>query len=92
VAWISPRFWSRENLLALENGVFDDAKRSFNVCCSSAASAVSAAKSAWALAAARMLAQANRSNIQAGTSSQRSASEPLKLQRQTIPSDLSIAS
>jgi hypothetical protein len=53
---------------------------------------MSAAMSVWASAATRTLAQAERSNIHAGTSSQRSASEPLKLQRKTTPSDLSIAS
>lgn len=36
-------------------------------------------------------AHADRSNIQAGTSSQRSASEPLSLQRKIVPSALSIA-
>src|SRR6266481_7944107 len=85
-------FWSRESPVAPESGVFDDAKRSFSAYCSSAASAVSAARSTWASAATRTLAHADRSNIQAGTSSQRSASEPLRLQRKTMPSDLSIAS
>ena len=33
-----------------------------------------------------------RSNIQAGTSSHRSAAEPLNVQRKTMPSALSIAS
>ena len=37
-------------------------------------------------------AHADRSNIQAGTSSQRPASEPLRRQRKTTPSALSIAS
>ena len=35
--------------------------------------------------------QAARSNIQAGTSSQRSASDPVNVQRKTTPSALSIA-
>jgi hypothetical protein len=41
--------------------------------------------------ATRTLAQADRSNVQAGTSNQRSASEPLRLQRKTVSPDLSIA-
>ena len=57
-------------------------------CRKSDASVVSAARSAWASAATRTLAQADRSNIQAGISSQRSASEPLRLQRKTMPSAL----
>jgi hypothetical protein len=66
--------------------------RSFSACRSSVASAMSAAKSTWASAAARTLEQAARSNIHAGTSRQRAASAPLVLQRKTMPSDLSIAS
>src|SRR5262245_27388557 len=91
VACASSRFWSRERLDTPESGAFDDAKRLSSACRKSAASAVSAARSTWASAATRTRAQADRSNIQAGTSSQRSASEPLRLQRKTVPPDLSIA-
>src|SRR6266404_3830256 len=63
---------------------------SSHTCRKNAARFVSAARSTWA-SATRTLAQADRSNIQAGTSSQRSASEPLRLQRKTVPPDLSIA-
>ena len=91
VAWASPRLWSRERLDTPESGAFDDAKRLSSACRKSAASAVSAARSTWASAATRTRAQADWSNIQAGTSSQRSASEPLRLQRKTVPPDLSIA-
>ena len=52
----------------------------------------SADKSVWASAARRTLAQADRSNIHAGISSQRLASEPFRSQRKTTPSGLSIAS
>ena len=82
VAWTSPRFWSRESPVAPESGVFDDAKQSFSACCSSAASAVSAARSTWASAAIRTWrTPRGRTNIHARTLSQRSASEPLRLQR-----------
>src|SRR6266436_141783 len=90
VAWSSPRVWSRERIDTRESGAFDDVKRSFNTCPKSATRFVSAVRSTWA-SATRTLAQADRSNIQAGTSSQRSASEPLRLQRKTVPLDLSIA-
>jgi len=92
MAWTSPRFWSRGRIDALKCGAFDDARGSLNTCRKSAASALSAAKSAWASTAARTRAHAERSNIQAGTSSQRSASEPLKLQRKTMLPNLPIAS
>ena len=92
VAWTSPRFWSRGRIDALKSGAFGGARRSPNTCRNSAASSVSAAKSAWALMATRTRAHAERSNIHAGTSSQRSVFEPLRLQRKTIQSDLPIAS
>jgi hypothetical protein len=77
---------------ARKSGAFDDATRSLNTCRNKAASVLSAAKSTWASAATPVRTHAERSNIQAGTSSQRSVSKPLKLQRHTTPSDLSIAS
>jgi hypothetical protein len=40
----------------------------------------------------RISVQADRSNIQAGTSSQRCVSDPLGLQRKTASSDFSMAS
>jgi hypothetical protein len=73
-----------------ESGAFDDVKRSFSARRKSAARCVSAARSTWASATC-ILAQVDRSNIQAGTSNQRSASEPLRLQRKTVSLDLSIA-
>ncbi len=87
VAWISPRFWSRERFNAPESGAFNDAKdakRSLSRCRKNAASLMSAAKSAWASATIRTLAQADRPNIQVRMSSQRSASQPVRLQRKTI--------
>ena len=63
VAWASPRFWSRERLDAPESGTFDDAMGSFSTCRKSAASVVSAAKSAWPSAATQTLAQVDRSNV-----------------------------
>jgi hypothetical protein len=92
VAWTSPRFWPRERIDALKSGAFDDARRSLNTCCNNAARVVSAVKSVRALSDSRTRAHAERSNIHAGTSSQRLISEPLKLQRNTMPSGLSIAS
>jgi hypothetical protein len=92
LAWTSPRFWSRERLDAPGSRAFDGAKRSLNACRTSSASAMSAARSAWASAATRTQAQADRSNIHAGISSQRSTSVPLRLQRKTTSPDLSIAS
>jgi hypothetical protein len=56
---LSPRYWSRERIDALESS---DARRSFSTCRKSAASGVSAATSAWASAATRTLAHADRSN------------------------------
>jgi uncharacterized protein YbjT (DUF2867 family) len=61
------------------------------VYCRRAAIIVSAAESTDASTATCIRAQAVRSNIQAGTSSQRSAPAPLRLQRKTMPSGLSMA-
>jgi hypothetical protein len=51
----------------------------------SAAKPASAAKSVWGLASRPTLAQADRSNIHAGISSQRSDSDPFRSQRKTTP-------
>src|SRR5271166_621119 len=90
VASSSPRFWSRERIGTLQTEAFDGARRVSSTCRKSAASAASAVKSTWASAARHALVQADRSNIQAGTSNQRSASEALRLQRKTVPPNLSI--
>jgi hypothetical protein len=91
VAWTSPRFWSRKRLDAPESRAFDGAKRSLNASRTNSASAMSADRSTWASAATRTVAQADRSNIHAGISSQRSTSEPPTVQRKTTSPDLSIA-
>jgi len=76
-----------------ESGAFDDADRSFNARSRSAESAVSAFKLAnGASIKGNESGQVARSNIQAGTSSHRSAAEPLNVQRKTTPSALSTAS
>jgi hypothetical protein len=76
-----------------ESGAFDDADRSFNARSRSAESAVSALKLAnGASIEGNESGQVARSNIQAGTSSQRSASDPVNVQRKAMPSALSIAS
>jgi hypothetical protein len=92
LSWTSPRI-GREDLDAPESGAFDDAFLSFNVCSSKPASADSAAMSTNGAAVTKAKsAQLERSNIQAGTSSHRSASHPLSVQRKTTPPALSIAS
>jgi hypothetical protein len=55
-------------------------------------SITSADKSVWGSTARRILAQADRSNIHAGISSQRFASDAVRSQRKTTPPGLSIAS
>jgi hypothetical protein len=76
-----------------ESGAFDDADRSFNARSRSAESATSALKLVnGTFVNGNGSGQVARSNIQAGTSSQRSASNPVNVQRKEMPSTLSIAS
>jgi len=75
-----------------ESGAFDDADRSFNARSRSAESAASAFKLANGASISNGSGQTARSNIQVGTSSQRSASDPINVQRKAMPSALSIAS
>jgi hypothetical protein len=76
-----------------ESGAFDDADRTFNARSRSAESAASAFKLVnGASIKGNELGQAARSNIHAGISSQRSASDPVNVQRKAMPSALSIAS
>ena len=75
-----------------ESEASDAAERLFRTSRKSAPSITSADKSVWGSAIRRTLAQADRSNIHAGISSQRLASEAFKSQRKATPSGLSITS
>ena len=76
-----------------ENGAFEGADDAVNVCWRRSVRADSAPTlTKGAVATHDPSAQAARSNIQAGTSSQRSAADPLSVQRKTTPSAFSIAS
>jgi hypothetical protein len=93
MTWASPRFWSREALDEPKSGAFDDADRSFNARSRSAESAASALKLVnGASIKDNGPGQVARSNIQAGTSSERSVSDSVNVQRKAMPSALSIAS
>jgi hypothetical protein len=78
---------------APECGTFDDDSGAFNACRRRSDSADRASTLTKGDAVSRGgWGQAARSNIQAGTSNNRSAAEPLNVQRKTTPSDLSTAS
>jgi hypothetical protein len=94
VAWASPGFWSRGSLAAPETGVFDDniwplhfAASAINAC-----STDNAARSTRGSCAIPISRHAARSNIQAGSSSQRSVAPPSREQRRTVPSAFSTVS
>jgi len=76
----------------LESAASDAVERLFRTSCKSAPSITSADKSVWGSTARRTLAQADRSNIHAGISSQLFASDAVRSQRKTTPLGLSIAS
>ena len=91
LTWASPRFWSREAHDAPQSGTFDDAGRAFSRSARSFPKADSAAMSTNGLVeSVAWPAHAVWSNIHAGTSSQRSVSDPLSVQRKTTPPALSI--
>jgi hypothetical protein len=92
VAWVSPRFWSPGRGDTLELAASDTVERLFRTSRKSTPSITSADKSVWGSTARRILAQADRSNIHAGISSQRFASDAVRSQRKTTPPGLSIAS
>jgi hypothetical protein len=78
---------------APESGAFDDADDAFNACWRRSVRADSAPTlTKGAVARRSSSGHAAQSNIQAGTSSQRSASDPLSVQRKTTPSAFSIDS
>src|SRR4030081_1591398 len=77
---------------APECGAFDDDSGSFNACRRRSDSADSASMLTKGDAVSRGESRHfARSNIQAGTSTHRSAAEPLNVQRKTTPSPLSTA-
>jgi hypothetical protein len=91
LTWASPRVCSREAHDAPESGTFDDAGRAFTTSARSFPKPDSAAMSTKGLVeSVAWPAQAAWSNIHAGTSSQRSASDPLSVQLNTAPLALSI--
>src|SRR5262245_421338 len=92
VAWVSPRFWSPERGDTPESAASDAVQRWIRASRKSAPSITSAGKSVWGSTATRILAQADRSNIHAGISSQRFVSDAVRPQRKTTPPGLSIAS
>jgi hypothetical protein len=72
-------------MIALERTAFDGAVRAFNTSDRRPASTDSETESTWGVVESiESSAQATRSNIQAGISSHRVASEPLSEQRKTI--------
>src|SRR6516225_5630840 len=75
VAWVSPRFWSPGRGDTLELAASDTVERLLRTSRKSTPSITSADKSVWGSTARRILAQADRSNIHAGISSQRFASD-----------------
>jgi hypothetical protein len=78
---------------APEYGAFDDDSGGFNVCWRRSDNADSASMLTKGDVVSRGgSGHITRSNIQVGTSSHRSAAEPLNVQRKTTPSALSIAS
>jgi hypothetical protein len=90
--WVSPRFWSREIPYASRRRAFDDGASVFNTWSSSADKAPRASRLTKGSVKERTsVTHAARSNIQAGISSHRPASDPSKVQRKTPPSALSIA-
>ena len=85
VAWVSPRFWSPGRGDTLESAPSDAVERLFRTSRKSAPSSTSADKSVWGSTARRPVAQADRSNIHAGISSQRFTSDAVRSQRKTTP-------